>query len=162
MSECDSLWDFDAMKERQERQERLPPWSLAIRERVRRELRAKPMFVCFDPHLEHDVNQVQSQWTRVDPQPTVLGEERKARGTNVSHYCRKCRGLGTKRHHAMCPKRGAPWKFPDRSTWEGLAFPSDPHLEALIESRVERNVSPQPAGLLRALATGVLPTSEKQ
>jgi hypothetical protein len=42
----------------------------------------------------------------VDPQPTVLREERRARAANVRHYCRKCRGLGAKRHHAMCPKRG--------------------------------------------------------
>jgi len=109
----------------------LPPWTPEHRERVRQELRAKPLIVASVPA----VTQTPDQATLFDaindmlrsqslvlmlpsnaevtilsprPQPTVLREERRGRAANVSHYCRKCRGLGTKRHHAMCPKRGRP------------------------------------------------------
>ncbi len=87
----------------------LPPWSPEHRERVRQELRAHPLVeVTFGPYPLPDG--VVGTVTRVvDPQPTVLREERRARAANVRHYCRKCRGLGTKRHHAMCPKRGV-WR----------------------------------------------------
>lgn len=101
-----ALWDFEAMKKRQAA---LPPWSPEHRERVRQELRAHPLVeVTFGPYPLP--NGVVGTVTRVvDPQPTVLREERKARAANVRHYCRKCRGLGTKRHHAMCPRRGIGW-----------------------------------------------------
>ncbi len=84
----------------------LPPWTPEHREQVRRDLKAHPMVeVTFGPYPSPDG--VVGTVTRVvDPQPTVLREERRARAANVRHYCRKCRGLGTKRHHAMCVKRG--------------------------------------------------------
>lgn len=103
MIETSALWDHEAMVKRQAM---LPPWTPAIREQVRRELRQSPVVeVALYPYPR--VNGEIGQCTKVvDPQPTVLREERKARAANVAHYCRKCRDLGTKRHHAMCPKRG--------------------------------------------------------
>jgi len=38
---------------------------------------------------------------------TVLGQERQARARQCHNLCRKCRGRGTKRHHAMCDRN--PW-----------------------------------------------------
>jgi hypothetical protein len=86
----------------------LPPWTPEHREQVRRDLKAHPMVeVTFGPYPSPDG--VVGTVTRVvDPQPTVLREERMARAANIRHYCRKCCKLGTKRHHAMCPKRGRP------------------------------------------------------
>lgn len=103
MIETEALWDHEAMVKRQAM---LPPWSPESRERVRRDLRAHPMCeVEFHPYTLS--NGEAGRVARVvDPQPTVLREERKARADNIAHYCRKCRGLGTKRHHAMCQKRG--------------------------------------------------------
>lgn len=79
----------------------LPPWTPEQREIVRRELRRHPALfedlgvAAFEP----------AAFYRDDrPQPTVLRQERKARAANIGRYCRKCRGLGTKRHHALCPK----------------------------------------------------------
>jgi hypothetical protein len=110
----------------------LPPWTPEHRERVRQELRANPLFFAKVPTVTRTPDQAtlfdainnmlraQSLTLTVPssaemtilsprPQPTVLREERRARAANVRHYCRKCRGLGTKRHHAMCPKRGV-WR----------------------------------------------------
>lgn len=81
MIETSALWDYEAMKKRQAM---LPPWSPAKRMLAWRELALR---------ADHRLT-------------TILREERITRADNISHYCRKCRGLGTKRHHAMCPKRG--------------------------------------------------------
>ncbi len=106
----------------------LPPWTAEHREEVRRDLKANPMMVARMPAVSRTpdrstlfdaINQMlgsqrlalmlpsTAEVTILSPrpQPTVLREERKARAANVRRYCRKCRGLGTKRHHAMCPKR---------------------------------------------------------
>jgi len=107
----------------------LPPWTPEHRERVRQELRAKSLFFAKVPTVTRTPDQatlfdainamlhsqnltlvapssVKMTILSPRPQPTVLREERRARAANVRHYCQKCRGLGTKRHHAMCPKRG--------------------------------------------------------
>lgn len=81
----------------------LPPWTPEHREQVRRELKTHPMV---------EVEFVGAQWVGIvrrviKPQPTVLRAERRARAANVRRYCRKCLGLGTKRHHALCRKRGS-------------------------------------------------------
>lgn len=129
MIDTSALWDFDAMKKRQAE---LPPWSPEHRERVRRELRGKPLFFAKVPTVTRTPDQAtlfdainetlraqnlalmvpsSAEMTILSPRPppTVLREERRARAANVGHYCRKCRGFGTKRHHAMCPKRGV-WR----------------------------------------------------
>ena len=119
MIETAASSDHEAMVQRQAM---LPPWSPEIRERVRRELRASPLramrldaavadkvLVALISHLGGDAI-VLPQDVTVETsgvvQTTLLREERKARATNIGHYCRKCRGLGTRRHHAMCKKRG--------------------------------------------------------
>lgn len=110
----------------------LPPWSSEVRERVRSELKRSPLV---EVRLDVTPDEMREHLTRLgqyvrgeiaelhpmrrklcDPQPTILGEERRARVANISRYCRKCRGLGTKRHHAMCPLRGLRQKRP---TWGG-------------------------------------------
>lgn len=106
------------------------PWPPEVRERVRQELRWHPLRVLMIPpklamsaELSTAIlaEQIRSAAREdylllpagteieiIEPRPrrTVLGEERKARWAQAFKLCRKCQGRGTKRHHAMCMRRG--------------------------------------------------------
>lgn len=101
----------------------LPPWSPEIRERVRRDLRDHPRWLV---DISGNGGWNGGAWiARQKIRSTVLSEERKARAANASHYCRKCRGLGTKRHHAMCKRRGRCHRMgltPNREERDGLSM----------------------------------------
>lgn len=113
------------------------PWPPEVRERVRQELRLHPLRMVSIGPVEHAdlvafAKKVATPtWNGmvlpfgpsmeiVPRRGTVLGEERRARCAQVGKLCRKCKGQRTRRHHAMCPRRGGAARH-NTSAYEAMA-----------------------------------------